>query len=179
MRSTRTFGSWCYLGICLLLPLGAGADASGELATKALRCSKAMLAGGPDEAVSCMHPRFVELLGGVAAARDNIERQRKVMARDGASIEDVSIGEPRKAIVVGTRDFVLVPQTLRIKTPDGMLRQSAFLLAIRKSGTEDWHFIDAGATSSSALSTLFPETPRWEFEARIQIPKRTWPVLER
>ncbi len=138
-----------------------------------------MLVGDPDDAVSCMHPRFVELLGGGAAARDNIERQRSAMARDGASIEDVSVGEPHAAIAVGAREFALVPQTLRIKVPDGTLRQSAFLLAIRETGTEKWHFVDAGSTGSGGLSLLFPDTSRWEFQARLEIPARSWPVLER
>ncbi len=154
----------------LVVALASLAGTSEDLSAQAKRCATAMLTLASRDAVECMHPRLVALMGGLAAARAGIERQRAAMASEGFSIESISIGKPGPPVRVGSREFALLPQTLRIRIPGGTLRQSSYLLAIREDGANRWHFLDGAGASPSALSQLFPDTPETEFEAKVQIP---------
>jgi hypothetical protein len=167
------------LGVCLLATgAGSASEAASDLRSDAQRCAAALMATEPGPAIACMHPSLVKALGGADAATESIDRQRKAMAERGASIESVSIGMPGPRIVVGRREFVLIPQTLKIKTKEGMLRQAGYLLAVRDRGAKTWTFLDATAATPKTLSTLFPETAAAEFEAKLKIPAREDPVLE-
>ncbi len=168
------------LYVWLLAP-GAvsAAEGAGELRTDAQHCAAAMLAAESSEgAIACMHPSLVKALGGADAATEKIARQRKVMAEHGAVFDSVSIGMPGPIVVVGRREFALIPQTLKIKTKDGMLRQAGYLLAVRDRGAKAWTFLDATAATPTTLATLFPEIPASEFAAKLKIPAREDPVLE-
>jgi hypothetical protein len=169
--------------VALCLPALAIVTASAQqpppdLRAQAQRCAAAMLSSDVSAALSCMHPRLVEKLGGVDGATASLDRQRKAFTDQGASFESVAIGTPAQSILLNDREFALVPQTLRIRVRDGVLRQHAHLLAIRDPGAKPWTFIDAGAASPKALSTLFPETAAAEFEARLKVPPREPPVTE-
>jgi len=168
--------------IALCLPALAAVPTSAQqsapdLRAQTQRCATAMLSADVSAALACMHPRLIEKLGGVDGATASLNRQRKAFADQGASFESVSIGMPEPSIVLNEREFALIPQTLRIRVREGVLRQAAHLLAIRDPGAQ-WAFIDAGAASPKALAILFPETPAAEFEARIKVPPRVPPVLE-
>ncbi len=173
--------SLAYIALCLSIftPVAGSAEqARPDLRSEAQRCAAAMLASEASEAVACMHPRLVEALGGADGARASLNRQRKAFAEQGASLESVSIGTPGASVALNGREFVLVPQTLRIRVQQGVLRQSAYLLAIREPGSRSWAFVDATAASPKALSTLFPDTRAAEFEAKLKVPPRAPPVLE-
>ena len=161
-----------------LLLIASPVYAETTLQDTAKRCAKAMLVPS-SEAVACMHPHLVSALGGPNAAKSMLQKQADSMARDGASIERVSIGAPHKPIEINGRIFALVPQDLRIRVPQGALRQSAFLLAIRESSSSGWTFIDSAAATPEALALLFPDTDASAFKARLKIPPRASPVLER
>ncbi len=177
--ATRIRLSCLALCVCLLTPgVGTAAEPTSDLRADAQRCAAAMMGTESAAAIACMHPSLVKALGGADAATESIDRQRKAMAERGASIESVSIGMPGPRIVVGRREFVLIPQTLKIKTKEGMLRQAGYLLAVRDRGAKTWTFLDATAATPKTLSTLFPETAAAEFEAKLKIPAREDPVLE-
>jgi hypothetical protein len=167
------------VGLCLLAPgVGAAAEATGDLRADAQRCAAAMMGSETSEAIACMSPSLVKALGGADAAAEKIDRGRKAMADHGASIDSVSIGVPGPRIAVGRREFVLIPQTIKIKVKEGMLRQAGYLLAVRERGSKTWTFLDATAATPETLSKLFPETAASEFEAKLKIPARAQPVLE-
>jgi hypothetical protein len=161
------------------MPIAApGQQRPADLHVEAQRCAKAMLGFDVSAALACMHPRLVEALGGSDRAAASLERQRKAFADQGASFESVSIGTSLPGVVLHGREFVFVPQTQRIRVRDGVLRQRAYLLAIREPDARSWTFIDAMAATPKALSTLFPETAAAEFETNLKSPPREPPVLE-
>ena len=161
-----------------LLAHGVAVAGEPELRAEAQRCASAMLAKDPDVAIPCMNPRLVEALGGVDAAKQTLARKRKQMDESGASFEGVTVGNPARSVTVNGREFVLIPEELRIRVKEGTVRQNAYMLAVRESGAKTWTFFDTAPALPGALAKLFPDTTAAEFE-KIVIPPREAPVLEK
>jgi hypothetical protein len=136
-----------------------------------------MLAEDPKEAVACMNPRLVGALGGAKSAERALTRTHEELARSGAKFLDVTVGEPGQPVVLKGREFVLVPETMRIRVNEDVLRQKGWLLAVREKDGAKWTFFDASPGLRSALANLYPDTPAEAF-LELAIPAREPPVPE-
>jgi hypothetical protein len=173
--------SLALIALCLsfLAPIMASAEPPRiDLREKAQRCATLLISVETSDAVACMHPRLVELIGGVDGALALLKRQRKEFAEQGVTLESVVTGMPGAPVTINNREFVLVPKTLRMRTPRGMLRVSGPFLAVREPGGESWTFLDIPKASPQRLSTIFPDTKGAEFEANLKLPPAEPPVLE-
>lgn len=159
-------------------PLAPAAERAMDLRAEAQRCASAMLAPDPSNAIECMNPRLVVALGGKDAAERVLSRKLHEMDELGAKFEGATVGEPKKPILIGGREFTLIPEKLRIRVKDGVLVQEAYLLAVREKGEKTWTFFDAAPTLPQGLAQIYPDTPAAEFD-KLKIPDRKPAVLER
>src|SRR5262245_207814 len=159
------------IALAFLLPafLAPAAERPTDLRAEAQRCASAMLASDPSDAIECMNPRLVAALGGKDSAARVLERKRREMDEQGAKCEGVTVGAPQKPIVLGGREYTLIPETMRIRVKEGVVVQDAYMLAVREKGGKTWTFIDAAPTLPQALAQLFPDTPAAEFD-KLKIP---------
>jgi hypothetical protein len=86
-----------------------------------------------------------------------------------------AVGGPQKAVRVKRQLFAVVPTTLRIKVPEGVLVGDAFMLAISEDGGENWTFLDGSVTTRpEQMKVLLPQ-----LAGKLKLPESRPPVLER
>jgi hypothetical protein len=98
-----------------------------------------------------------------------LKRGSEGMRAKGASIEDVTFGEPGKSQKIGEWLVALVPQHLLIKSPEGRYEQDSHILAISEDDGKNWTFVDVN--NRTKFEKAFPE-----FIGKIELPERTDPV---
>ena len=136
----------------------------------------AMLSADYDKAVKLTYPKLVELMGGrtnfIAAVRNAMSQTQSAQFR----IESVTVGEPRDLIQVKTEKYVIVPTTMKMKVPEGLLVGEAFMIGISSDGGRNWTFVDSGGRSmdKTQLMVLFPSAAE-----KLRLPEVKKPTLYR
>jgi hypothetical protein len=142
-----------------------------KLKTQAQELNDAMTRRDYDRAIDFMYPKLVELAGGK-------ERLRAVLAEQMHQVELVSIkvGEPRDMFEVNGESYAIVPSTMSMKVPDGILVGEGFMIAYSKDKGEHWTFVNAnsGAAYADQLKTLFPNAAD-----KLHIPELKRPILQK
>ena len=136
----------------------------------------AMLKGDFDKAAELTHPKLIELMGGrtryISKAREAMSQTQSEQFR----IESVTVLDPRDLIEVKTEKYVIVPTTMKIKVPEGLLVGEGFLIGLSLDGGNNWTFVDSGGISmdKNLLKTVFPLAAD-----KLKVPEAKRPTLYR
>ena len=92
----------------------------------------------------------------------------------GFEIKAYNIGEPGAFIEKDRKTFVVVPTTMEMKFPKGLIRSKSFLLAISSDMGKTWKFADgAGISKNPGLrEKLVPDLPK-----ELEFPKPATPEI--
>jgi hypothetical protein len=129
-----------------------------------------------DKVASLTYPKLVELMGGREGMAAIMSRSMKRSEEtDNAKLLSTTVGEPDSVTRIGQQLYAIVPTTLRIKVPEGVLVGKSFLIGISKDNGENWTFIDgSGGRNQEKLKVLLPEAAD-----KLKLPESNPPVLER
>jgi hypothetical protein len=133
----------------------------------------AVTTGNYERLVDLTFPKVVEMIGGRAKMIELLKRGTEEMKAQGSAILSAVVVEPKKVITAGERRFAIVPMTVRVKMPEGILRSKGFLLAISTDKGTTWTFIDGAELTNEKLAQLVPGVP-----AQLALPSKEPPVLE-
>lgn len=118
----------------------------------------AMLTANFDKAADLTYPKLIELMGGrtkfISTVRDAMGQVQTEQFR----VEAVTVGEPHDLIHVKAHKYVIVPTTMKMKVPEGLLIGEAFMIGISSDAGRNWTFVDSGGRSmdKTKLKILFP-----------------------
>jgi hypothetical protein len=160
------------LVILLLAPAAFGQTDYKNLKSQAEEGSKAFVGGDYGKLADLTYPKLVELIGGRAKMIAYIEKQIAEMKAQGAEVISVSFDDPTQVIKIGGELFAVLPDTLKMKVPDGILVGKSFMLGISGDNGEHWTFVDGSSLDEKAIKTLFPAAA-----GKLNIPKAEKPVL--
>jgi hypothetical protein len=129
-----------------------------------------------ESVASLTYPKLVELMGGREGMAAILRRSMK-QAEETENVKLIStmVGEPGGIIRVERQLFAIVPTTLRMKVPEGVLVGKAFMIGVSEDNGENWTFVDgSGGRNEEKMKTLLPAAV-----GKLKLPELKPPVLER
>lgn len=143
-----------------------------RLKSQAEESSTAFLKGDYARLVDLTYPRLVELGGGRAQMIANIEKEMKEMKAQGVAVISMSFDDPTQVIKIGEELFAVLPSTMKMKVPSGILTGKSFMLGISSDNGAHWTFVNGSSLDEKGIKTLFPAAL-----GKLKIPKEEKPVL--
>jgi hypothetical protein len=146
-----------------------------RLKMQADQLNEAVLKGDYAKAAELTYPKLIELMGGRMSFMSAMENGMRQTQSERFRIVSITVGEARDVLEVEKQIYAIVPTTMRMKVPEGILVGEAFMIAVSTDGGENWTFVDSGGRSfdKRQLMTLFPSAAE-----RLRIPDIKRPVLE-
>lgn len=136
--------------------------------------SDAMIAGDYNKAADLTYPKLVDLMGGRTKFISETEKVFKEMEAQQVKIVSNVVGEPHDIVEVKNEIFAIVPSTMRMKVPDGILAAEAFLIGVSNDGGQNWTFVDSAAAREGGLNLVFPDAA-----SQLRIPEFKRPVFHK
>lgn len=158
------------------VPETSGASSTERIKQQAQELCDAMLSANFAKAAELTYPKLIDLMGGrtkfIAAVREAMGQLQSEQFR----VESVTVGEPRDLIQVKAEKYVIVPTTMKMKVPEGLLVGEAFMIGISSDGGHNWTFVDSGGRSmdKTRLKILFPSAAE-----KLRLPDIKKPTLYR
>jgi len=176
--------------ICLLfLPLGCNRPSASKtgstnsassarypnLKTQADELTQASLKGDDARAADLTYPKLIEVMGGREQYIENLKAVRGEMQSENFSILSASVEDPKDIVEVEKQIYAIVPMTMRMKAPEGILVGRSSLIGVSSDAGKNWTFVTANRElKGEALKVLFPAAAD-----KLRLPESTEPVLER
>lgn len=103
---------------------------------------------------SLMNPKQVELAGGP-------ERAARILSSNlkgaGVKMLAIKVGEPEEVVAVEGQLFAVVPTTLKMREPRGVVAGNGFLVGASDDDGESWTFVDgSGGRAEVMMKSLLP-----------------------
>jgi hypothetical protein len=146
-----------------------------NLTIQAEQLNAAVISGDYAKAADLTYFKLVELLGGRASYIAVIEKGMKQLQSDASRVLSDSVGEPLEVFEVKNQLYAILPTTMEIKVPEGLLVGKAFMIGVSKDGGENWTFLAVSRKfEPQELKILFPAAAD-----KIHVPEIKPPVLQR
>ena len=141
---------------------------------QANQLNDAVLAGDYEKAADLTYPKLIRLIGGRAKYLSVLKRGMNETQSGGFRIISTVSDDPTQLIEVGSDIYAILPTTMKIKVPEGILIGQSSLIGVSNDHGEHWTFLDAGrGFSQEQLKMLFPAVAD-----RLKIPEQKRPVLQ-
>jgi hypothetical protein len=160
------------LVLLLLLPAAVFGQSTVTLKKQADIVAKAIVNGDYVTVVEYTHPKVIQSAGGKQKMLQMLNAGKEQMKAQGISIQSAAVGEPGKFYKAGTEIHCLIPDNIRIKTPNASIATHSNLLAISQDGGKNWTFLDLNKNTISSIPKLFPN-----FNKDLKIPEPTTPFM--
>jgi type III secretory pathway component EscV len=145
-----------------------------EIKAKAEETLNSFLVGDHQKYIDLTYPKLVELMGGREKMISSVEQQMKEMKAQGFEPISTSVDVPKEIVQADSQNFAIVPYTLKLKTPQGIVTQQSYMLAISNKDNVKWTFIDVTDLNESQLKAVVPSAV-----GKLTFPKKQMPVIER
>ena len=147
-----------------------------SLKTQADELNQASLKGDDARAADLTYPKLIEVMGGREQYIRNLQAVRDEMQAEKFSVLSATIEEPTNVIEVEKQLYAIVPLTMRMKVPEGVLVGRSSMIGVSNDGGKNWTFVTANRAQlkDETLKILFPAAAD-----KLRIPEATEPVLER
>ncbi len=159
--------------LALLLPLNLLAQDTAVVRQQAEMLEQAVIKGDYQTVVDHTYPGVIDMVGGKDKMLSATTDAMNGLKAQGISIEKATIGSPGKFYTAGTEIHCLVPETMRLKLPNGHATVQSYILAVSADGGKSWTYMDINANSKDLIPKLFPN-----FNPDLKIPDPTPPVME-
>ncbi len=110
-----------------------------------------------DEYVKFVHPNVLSHFGGKEKMLDVLRKSLSQSEAQGFIIKNVTIGQPVSIIQNNGELESIVSQMIEIKTKDGHLISTAFLLALSTDKGNTWFFADTAGKTLAQMKLIFPQ----------------------
>jgi hypothetical protein len=158
--------------LLLILPISLLAQDTTVVKQQANILVQAIAKGDYKTLVDHTYPKLAEMAGGKDKMLALVDTSMGQLKSQGITFESASVGSPGKFYKAGTEIHCLVPETLRLKLPNGHATAHSYLLAISSDGGKNWSFVDLNKDTISSIPQIFPN-----FNPDLKIPDPTPPVM--
>jgi hypothetical protein len=143
-------------------------NTSSEMIKQANEMAQSLISKDYERFSNFAYPKIVSALGG----KDKYIQIMKNADTKDTILSKVTIGEPSVIVDTGTELQSVVPQTLEIKIPTGLLVSQGALIAISSDKGNSWYFIDTGGNGIERIRMQLPNISK-----NLIIPDSKQPVL--
>ncbi|MGB8508668.1 MAG: hypothetical protein WCD76_09700 [Pyrinomonadaceae bacterium] len=145
-----------------------------KLKAQAEEVNAAFIKGDFGKVADLTYQEVVHRVGGRAQMIAFLENGMKEMRAGGFDIVSVSVDAPKQVIKVEKQLLAVVPTTMRVKSPQGILVGRSFLIGVSENDGEKWTFVDGSAgIDKRKLQILFPLAAD-----KLELPQESAPVPE-
>lgn len=141
---------------------------------EAEKSSRAFVSGDYSKVLDATYPQLVVMGGGKAKLLASIETEMKEMRDLGLKVISHTVGEPRPSVRAGTKLLAVVPTMVKMESPDSLITQESFWLAVSTDDGKTWTFLDGSLLTEELLKMILPEAVD-----KITLPGGVKPVMER
>lgn len=128
-----------------------------------------------DKVVALTYPKLVDVMGGHDKMAASFSQSMKEAEAHDVKYLSNSVGEPQEVINIDGDLYAIVPTTMKLRVPEGVLVGQAFLLGVSKDGGQSWTFVDGtGGKSQEQMKFLFPAAAD-----KLKLPELKPPVLQK
>jgi hypothetical protein len=125
-----------------------------NLKEQAERWAEAYVREDYEKVASLTLPKQVELMGGSEGMARILTRS---LEGGGVKMLSIQVGEPEEVIPIERQLFAIVPTTLKMREPRGVVVGNGFLIGVSNDGGETWTFVDgSGGRNEEKVKTLLP-----------------------
>jgi len=141
-----------------------------NLKSSAQQMGKLFVEKNYEQYVKFVHPKILKMFGGEEKMIEFLKKSIEETENQGFTFKDVKIGEHSELIVAGNELQSIIPQILELKTKDGSLVTTSYLLALSTDKGKKWYFIDTAGKTLEELRSIFPS-----LSSKLIIPPATQP----
>lgn len=128
-----------------------------------------------DKVASLTYPKLVELMGGRERMVAFLNQGVKQAEAENVTFLSNTVGQPEEIISVERQLFAVIPTTLKMRVPEGILTGQSFLIGVSKDQGENWTFVGgSGGVNREKLKVLFPAAAD-----KLKLPELKPPVLQK
>ena len=121
--------------------------------------------------INFVHPKIITSLGGKVNMISIIKKSITDMEQQGYTFKDVTIGAASPIIISKTELQAVVTQLLELKTADGKLLSTSYLIATSNNRGKSWYFSDTSGKNLKQMKAFFPS-----LSDKLVIPEKKEPV---
>ncbi len=141
------------------------ADFADTIRREAQKMSEAMRKGDFNTLIDYALPKVVHMVGKDKALAQ-MRQMDAQMKKEGFFYDSATIGTPGQVSDINGKLYVLIPETVKIKAPGGMITKESHLMAISEDKGKRWYFVDtAGLVNEEVFKDTLPDVV-----GRIEIP---------
>jgi hypothetical protein len=146
-----------------------------NLKIQADQLNQASLTGDDERVVALTYPKLLDLMGGREEFLANAGAIRSEMESQQLRVLSASAQDSKDIIEVNNRIYAIVPVSMRMKAPEGVLVGRTFMIGVSEDRGENWRFVSAGSgqLDPEQLKLLFPDAAD-----KLRVPEDEEPVLE-
>ena len=159
------FTRWAVL-LALLVACSARADdkPKDEEAKKAVkklvdRMMDATIKGDYEAVIGLTHPAAVKHLGGKKEALETVKTAMGALKAQGIEIRSLKAGDPSTPVTAGKTVFIFVPTALELKSPQGKVTGTSYVLGVSEDQGKTWAFVE-GTAGEESIRKMFPDIPK-------------------
>ena len=123
--------------------------------------------------VKFMHPSVIAFAGGEEAMKTKMDSAYKTMKRFGVNFKRYWIGSPGTIINYKNQLQAVLPVSVSLTTPLGILTTETSMIVISNDKGKNWWFIDTNVYLVEHLKDILPH-----FSTELVIPPRQKPKME-
>ena len=161
-----------HIGLTLAVLSAVAADADPAAITKQCRAdvsqmNAALIRGDFAKVADLTLPKIVADNGGREKTIAAMAEASKRMTARGVALQSATVDAPSDPVSAGGKVYVVVPYTLAMRVPKGVMRQRAFVIGVSPDNGQSWRYA-SGDVSKAAL----PDLP-----ASLKLPEKQKPVV--
>ena len=122
--------------------------------------------------VKFMHPNIIAFAGGQEVVKTKMDSASKTMKQFGVSFKKYLIGHPGAIIDFKNQLQAVLPVSISLKTPLGILTTETSMIVISNDKGKNWWFIDTNVYTVEKVKSILPE-----LSSELVIPPREKPTL--
>ena len=155
MKMVKTVGI-VILSLFFLSQAASGQSGNENLKRLADESGRAFVNRDFSRLVDLTYPKLVVLLGGRTKMIAFLERGVREMRAQGAEMLSMSPSEPTQVTTIGRQVFAVLPVTMRIKVPEGVLVGESFMIGVSSDRGKSWTFVNGDNLDERRMRVLFP-----------------------
>ncbi len=137
-------------------PVAPGMEYTEAIKAQSEQMKQALLKSDFKAFIKFSYPKVVEMMGGEAKMIETLESSSKDMAAGGTVFNNVTLGEPSKAVKAGTELQCTIPQTIEMTVTGGKLVVKSTLIGISGDEGKTWSFLDTSGKDLKAMQFILP-----------------------
>lgn len=148
---------WMVMILLSMVSLASAIDMSHEVQKQGQDCANALISHDITHILQYTHPVVIQMSGGKQGFISAFDDAVREMKNHGLEFAFVDVEEPTLIKYIKDNTYAVLPQTITMTAPGGMLISTGYLLAVSSNDGKDWRFADMAPLTNENIGSVFPD----------------------